>query len=282
MVSNSNDARRFLGEVDFEGERIPATGPVTNGGQATYIGLMTFTNVASNMVASLLPQGFELAARKTSWAPDLHPVVLLFGDQTDGIILSSGGSIPTGTHYSEVIFAVPFVVRQGRQGSQPRWHTHVIRMYLDNDAAVAAGAFYGYRKRKAWLEWKGDDIRIRSPLGDDFLVGEDLLEGSFQWGPQWHDGNPALDEIPNFLDMVSIMTTRILGQTGGAMICSHFEWNLDHAKVAQAEGFYSMKAPFRDDMDAWPGLSPFRNAIDGAVLVRGVRWRLSNQVEQCS
>ena len=104
-------ATPFLGEADFEGQRIAAGSPVTEGGQATYNGLITFTNVPREMVANLLPAGFELAARATTGAPGLHPVVLLFGDQTDGAAVIGGNHAPTGVHYSELIFAVPFVQR---------------------------------------------------------------------------------------------------------------------------------------------------------------------------
>jgi hypothetical protein len=149
-------------------------------------------------------------------------------------------------------------------------------MYLDNDAAVAAGTLFGYQKKKAWLEWKGDEIRVYSEFE------ELLLEGTFEWGSPWYDAETAVAHIPNFADMVSIMTTRILGKTNGVPICSHFEWNLRRAKVAAVKGSYSMKMPFREDMDKWPYLSPFSNSIDGAIVVRGLRWRLANHPEFCS
>ena len=144
-------------------------------------------------------------------------------------------------------------------------------MYLDNDGAVAAGTAFGYQKKKAWLEWNGDDIRVYSQFK------ELLLEGSFEWGSTWYDGESAFAQIPNFRAIVSIMTTRILGQTNGIPICSHFEWNLGDAKVAEVKGSYSMKRPFREDMNEWPLLSPFYNATGGAVVVRGMRWRLAKQ-----
>ena len=243
-------ATRFFGEADFDGLHIAASGPVRVGGQSTYNGLITFTNVRRDMVARLLPANFQLAERTTTDLPDLHPAVLLFGDQTDAATVNDDDITPTGIHYSEMIFAIPFVQRVGRSG----WHTHIIRMYLDNDAAVAAGTIFGYQKQKACFEW-------RCP---------------------WHDGESASAEIPNFRDMVSIMTTRILGQTEGVPICSHFEWSLRGAKVAALKGSFSMRQPFRDGMGDWPGLSPFDNATDGAIVVRGMRWRLASLPEFCS
>ena len=74
---------RFLREAEFKGKQIKAGGPVKEGGQSTYNGLMTFPNVPRNLVTKLLPPNFELAVRATNHDPDVHPVVLLFGDQTD-------------------------------------------------------------------------------------------------------------------------------------------------------------------------------------------------------
>lgn len=275
MAAYAAVTSRFLGEADFEGSKIAAGGPVTDGGQSTYIGLMSFSNVDHDTVASLLPPGFALAPRSTGDVPDVHPVVLLFGDQTDAMTLTGGAAVPTGIHYSEMIFAVPFVVQAA---SRARWHTHIIRMYLDNQVAVAAGEAFGYAKQLASLEWTGDDIRV--------WQGSDLLTGTFEWGSKWYDVESAFDEIPNFRDMVSIMTTRILGKKTvlglPVPVCSHFEWDLRQARVAVAEGSYSMQQSFRPDMAAWPALSPFNNAGDGAVIVRGMHWRLSTLPELCA
>jgi hypothetical protein len=246
---------------------------------------MTFTNIDRDRVAELLPSGFQLAPRKTTRTPNVHPVILLFGDQTDGAsvlpvvpLLPVVPPQPSGVHYSEMILAVPFVRKTGGSG----WHTYIIRMYLDNQVAVAAGLAYGYQKEPAWIEWTGDYARI---WNSNPLDGQDLLEGNFSWGAQWYDGNDALQTIPNFQDMVNIMTTRLLGRTGSGpgsqSICSHFEWNLDQAKVARAETSYTMKAPFRSGMSAWTGLSPFENVNDGAVVVRGMRWRLATLPIPC-
>ena len=62
---NSTSTGDFLGEADFEGQPIRATGPIREGGQATYNGVLTFTNVARASVESLLPSNFQLAPRKT-------------------------------------------------------------------------------------------------------------------------------------------------------------------------------------------------------------------------
>lgn len=257
----------FLREADFEGHAVPPAGPVTTGGlQGTYNGIMTFTNVDRTTVSQLLPTNFELAPRKTSHLPNLHPIVLMFGDPTDGAFVTSPTAIqPTGIHYSEMILAVPFVQKVGQSGG---WHTYIVRMYLDNPAAVAGGIPYGYQKVLASIEWKGRYARVWDTVAGDYL------EGDFRWGARWYDGNEALNKIPNFQDMVNIMTTELLGRNGPISICSHFEWNFDEARVAKAYTSYTMKKPFRANMSAWPGLSPFTGVKNGSVVMRGLRWRL--------
>lgn len=260
----------FLGEADFEGHPLPPPGPVTGGGlQGTYNGVMTFSNINRTIVGQLLPPNFELAPRKTSKTPNLHPIVLMFGDPTDGALVVNSTTIqPTGIHYSEMILAVPFVQKMGQSGA---WHTYIVRMYLDNQAAVNGGIPYAYQKVLANIEWQGRHARIWNNIGND------LLEADFRWGAKWYDGSEAFQKLPNFQDMVNIMTTEILGYNGLIPICSQFEWNFDRARVAKAYTSYTMKAPFRANMGAWPALSPFDNVKNGAVVLRGVRWRLKPQ-----
>ena len=261
----------FLGSGDFEGDWIAAPSPVLAGGQSTFTGVLTISNVARAEVVGLLPLGYELAGRTTSGSQDVHPIVLAFGDQTDGASVVGGITVPNGVHYSEMILAVPFV----QKVNQPGWHTMIVRMYLDNDAAVLAGALFGYQKQKAWLRWAGDVVQIQKTLGGD------LLEGTFSWGTPWHDGSQALTAVPNFQDIVDIMTTRLLGRTGVFPICSHFEWDLQDTRVAPAVTAYDMKDAFTSSMGSWPMLSPFVNVVDGAVIVRGIRWRLSSVPIPC-
>lgn len=265
----------FLGEADFEGHKVLANGPISTGGlQATYNGILTFSNIDRSVVSALLPSNFELAPRKTAKYPNLHPVVLMFGDQTDAaLVLSQVDTQPNGVHYSEMILAIPFVQRQGKTGA---WHTYIVRMYLDNAAAVAGGLAFGYKKVLTSIEWQGKQARIWQPIGGD------LLTANFVWGAHWYDGSAAFTNLTNFRDMVSIMTTEILGHNGLLPLCSHFEWNFDNARVATVSTTYTMNRPFRNDMSAWPGLSPWVNVADGAVVVRGMRWRLKGLPQACS
>jgi hypothetical protein len=252
----------FLGTADFDGAPAPASGPVSLGGQATYLGVMAFSNVDRATVDDLLPCGYRLAKRTTAREPDVHPVLLLFGDQTDGHYLLPAPS-PNGIHYSELILAIPFVQRAGSFA----WHNYVVRMYLDHEGATKAGVPYGYQKRLARIEWHGDIARVSA------LDTTPLFEGTFEWGGPWRDFVDAQANIPNFSDMVAIMRTRVLGHMFLGL-CSQWEWDFTDARIAPATTSYDMITPFTVKMKDWPALSPFRSVPDGAVILRGLRWRL--------
>jgi len=264
----------FLGEDDFVGQPVKPESPVGVGGmQGTYIGVLTFSNVDRTSVANLLPSGFELAPRSTTYKSNLHPVVLMFGDATDGAwVLAGGATQPTGIHYSEMILAIPFVQKVGGSGG---WHTYIVRMYLDNQDAVAGGIPYGYQKILAQLMWTGDSVEVNDVLGND------LLDGKFIWKNKWYDGNTALSVFPNFQDMVNIMTTEVVGMTLLGPVCSSFEWNFGNARVARASTTYTMKNSFATGMSSWPAKSPFTNVSSGAIVMRGMRWRLGPPSPGC-
>lgn len=261
----------FLGENDFEGHVVPPSGVVSTGGtQGTYNGVIAFSNIDRSHVNQLLPTGFELSPRRTTRTPHLHPIVILFGDVTDGsVLISSTATHPTGVHYSEMILAIPFVQKIDGTGG---WHTYIVRMYLDDSAAVTGGIPFGYAKVLASVEWTGIHARIWQPYGSEFL------ESTLRWGARWYDGQEAIDKLGNFEDMVNIMTTEILGEN---LVCSQFEWNLDRARVARAKTSHTMKQPFKTGMSTWPGLSPYKNVRRGAVVVRGLRWRFQPTPISC-
>lgn len=275
----------FLGNADFEGAPI-TTSPITAGIQSTYNGFLTLTNLDRSMVEALLPSGFVLAANKSFSLQTKHPVLMLWGDQTDGAtflgsVVTPAPALDRG-HYSEVIFAIPYVQRSGQSG----WHTYIVRMYLDNAQAVAGGALYGYNKQMGCLDWRGSIVKawqapVVCPNPNPFLP-RSLLRGDFRYSGTWYDGPNAYSQIANLSDMVGMVNTRILGRSDlGQSICSFFEWNLDEARVAEATTTYRFEAPFRSDMGAWPGLGDLQNVADGAVAVRGVRWRLGPSPVAC-
>ncbi len=278
-------ADEFLGDADFEGA--PIAGPtVTNGGQSYFNGFLTITNLNRSLVEAVLPSGFELAPNVSFWHQTKHPVLLLFGDQTDGALVIGGVARPTPplnrSHYSELILAIPYV---RRTGGSDGWHTYVARMYLDSVPAVAAGALFGYAKELGCLDWQGKNVSIRQALwicpGSNPLTSA-LLDGDFRFYGTWYDGSSAYAQIPNLSDMVGMVTTKILGKNAsGDSICSFFEWNLDDARIAKAMTSHQFQAPFRSTMGAWPGLGVLNNVSEGAVVLNGVRWRLASAPVSC-
>lgn len=276
------NADDFLGDADFQGAPI-STSPLSAGSQSTYNGFLTLTNLDRTLVAALVPTGFQLAPNVSFWNQNKHPVLVLYGDQTDGATFLGSVVVPAPPidrgHYSEAILAIPYVQRTGGTGG---WHTYIVRMYLDNAAAVAGGTIFGYAKQLGCLDWRGAIVKIWQqpvvcPAPPPYsLVTRSLLEGSLRFDGSWYDGTVAHNHIPNLADMIGMVTTKILGKSySGASICSFFEWSLDDARVAKATATHVFQSPWRSsNMGAWPGLGNLANVNDGAVALRGVRWRL--------
>lgn len=279
-------ADEFLGDADFEGA--PIAGPaVTNGAQSNFNGFLTITNLNRSLVEGVLPAGFELAPNISFWHKTKHPVLLFFGDQTDGTLVIGGVERPTPplnrSHYSELILAIPYVQRTGGTDG---WHTYIVRMYLDSVPAVAAGVLFGYQKQLSCLDWRGTNVRIRqAPVicpDPSQILTRDLLDGDFRFYGTWHDGSSAYAQIPNLSDMVGMVTTKLLGEnSSGDLICSFFEWNLDDARIAKATTSHQFQTPFQPTMGAWPGLGILDNVSEGAVMLTGVRWRLATVPTDC-
>ena len=270
---------KFLGQEDFSGA--PANvSPVVNGYQSTFNGIVTFNNVDLALVSNLLPNGYELSPRLTSKLPNKHPVVILFGDQTDGAGVFNGSSVPPYSnriHYSEIVVLVPFVQKSGDPAG--KWHNYVARMYLDNTVPITGGLFYGYNKQPAIINWAGEKAHVRKA----YFSGSDLLNGEFKWFGNWYSGASARSYLKNFDDGLGILATTILGDQRwlDEVICSHWEWNLDNAKIARASTEFRIESSFRSDMVSWPAYSPFVSEDDSAFYVKGVQWRLANP-ESCS
>jgi hypothetical protein len=91
-------------------------------GQARFSGCIAFTNWSRDEVAALLPPELTLAPNAT--APDVHPVMFVFGDQADGALLFAGLPVPPQITYQELGIVVPFVRHRGG----PHLHNWVPRM----------------------------------------------------------------------------------------------------------------------------------------------------------
>ena len=58
-------------------------------------------------------------------------------------------------------------------------------------------------------------------------------------------------------------------------ICSYWEWYFAEAELASANSKHQVVTKFRNGMEDWESMGPLFNALDGAVSMRSVRWRLA-------
>lgn len=261
----------FLGSEDFAGSYVPAPGPVLNGLQSTYNGAVVVTMIDRTIVEKVLPNGMRLA---TPLAPSTtHPVVHLIGDQREPSTVAEGTVIPVpnAPGYAEMILLIPFVV----SNSGTRWHSYVVRMYLDDFSAVAGGSAYGYAKvwsRLIKTETAGRMTHVVKERWSPTVFFESEVDSFPSSGPQ----TPALP--PRWADMRTIIDMPILGSIGPAFVCSYWEWDLTNGSVTSASSKHQVVTKFRDGMEDWATMGPVANAIDGAVAMRSVRWRLGHPV----
>jgi hypothetical protein len=229
-------------------------------GQAHFSGFVAFSNWLRADVERLLPREIELA-RNLSSAPDLHPVVLIFGDQAAGATIFAGLTLPLGIHYQEFGIAVPFV--KHRQGSN--LHTYVPCMYSSYfPAAWSGNANYGFSKRMGTMWWQGPIFLLTSEQGE--LLFHAAVESASDWSRPPHRG------LANFDALQEIFSMPILGcKADGSYVCSYFGWDFSGARVRPADSCLSIDGPLLE------GLAPRRchDVPSGTFEIRGMIWRLT-------
>lgn len=256
----------FLGPDDFEGEFEPRDGDAAWGGEAIYLGRVVFLHLARTEVAKVLPSGLQLAANESASLPDLHPVILLFGHQTETKLVYPFWTPEAGDDYNELILLVPFVQRLNHL----RWHNYVVRMYLDDDLAIQLGNdYYGLRKQKAVFE----------ETATRFAVTRDLIE-RFEFLPTatgaWMSDPAAEASLANYPEMKQIAAMPVIGRPSWTeFICSYFEWDFAGTQVRAISGTSEFLQPFDNGMDAWVALGPVANVTDGAWQLENFRWRIA-------
>ena len=122
-ASPSTSTRRmpFLGPDQFlPGSYTPKLKGTTTGGRATSRGTIVCTNLERELVNAILPPDSELELARNSVAPDLHPVISLYGhpEQTSWIV--DDQEQLHGADYCELMLLVPFV----QNGQARPWHTY--------------------------------------------------------------------------------------------------------------------------------------------------------------
>jgi len=251
----------FLGPSCFEGR--PAAGEAFGGpfaGAASFAGCILFSNQPRETVARLLPPDLELGVN-LSPVPDLHPLVFLFGSQTEGSTIFGGITVPLGVAYQELALAVPCVRHRGGR----RLHLYVPRMYSSYFPSTWNGRqLYGYGKRMGRMRWQGPMFLLTS---ED---GELLLHASVATSKRWSSASGS--RLPHFDEMRSVFSLPVVGRKpDGAYVCSYFDWDFADAQVRHVDACAVVDQPLVDGLDA----GTYPDVSFGSFEVRGMTWRLS-------
>src|SRR5437870_8953193 len=190
----------FLGRDVFAGPVIEMG--VSGGsffGQARFAGSIAFTNWRRADAEALLPPEVELAANTT--APELHPVVFIFGEQSEGAVVFARVTVPTGAAYHEFGMVVPFVRRRGGR----YLHSYVLRMYSSYFPAVWHGNVdYGFMKEMARMRWQGPVFLVTAEDGRLLLHAD--TEPAADWAPA------SRCKPPNFDAMRRVFAMPVIGR----------------------------------------------------------------------
>jgi hypothetical protein len=269
----------FLGPDDFLGGYSPRTRDARNGAQATYAGVLVVTMMDRALVEQVLPVGLRLATPKS--VSTQHPVIYLAGIQGDPLLLVDGATQASGAApYHELILLIPFVVREGRND---KWHNYAVRMYLDELGPVVIGDLaYGYGKELASFALTGALPSGNTKVFD--LLHTLYFTSDIASTAPWQSAASAT-AAPRWPDLQKIFEMPVLGAVvPGFFVCSYFEWGYANTEVAPVSSTHQYLQPFRlgMGMENWVKLGPLTNALNGAVAMRGLRWRLSLDLPPCA
>jgi hypothetical protein len=266
--SESEKAASFLGPEDFEGSYEPREGDSEFGGEAKYQGRVVFLHLTRSTVAEVLPNALELAPNTSTELPEMHPVLLIFGHQTETRLVYPFWTPEVGEDYRELILIVPFVRKSGHQ----RWHNYVVRMYLEDFWATLLGnQHYGLKKIQANFAQTSTSFEV-------VLESISMFEFGATSSGARVDDDDAETTLLNYTQMKKIVGMPILGRLedmiGKPFICSYFEWYLEDAEVRPIEGTAQFLQPFVTGMLSWQALGEIGSVADGAWELTGLRWRI--------
>jgi hypothetical protein len=228
--------------------------------ESTFNGHIAVFHWTREEVTRLLPPDLELAVNPLS-GPEVHPVALVFGDQTEGAWIVGGRRLPLGFAYQELALAIPFVRRRGGR----YLHVHVPRMYSSYFPVVWNGnAQYGLGKRMGRMTIEGPFFVLTD--GDGTLLLHAAVEPRGGWVP-----GPACG-WPNFAAVREMIALPFVGRTArGIYTCSYFGWDFAGAQVRPVDCSVSFDAPIVDGLT-----SRWCYDTDMASFeVRGMAWRLT-------
>lgn len=219
-------------------------------GESRFDGCVAFATCPRAALATLLPPDVEPVGAGSG---EMHPVVFVFGEQTEGAFLFGGFSFPMGIRYHEAAIIVPAVCRRG----DGRLHNFIPRMYASYFPAVWNGnTHYGYGKELAALGWH-DRTFVVAGDGDRPRLAASV-DGAGPWAPA--AGTPAgLDRVR------ALGGAPVLGRRGdGVFVASTFDWDFADADVRM------VRTDVTTDV-----LGRCPSAAAEAFEIRGMRWRVS-------
>jgi hypothetical protein len=262
----------FLGPKDFVGGYSPRSGDAQDGGQATYAGALVVTMLDRTLVEQVLPAGLRLATPIAG--STRHPVIYLMGTQAAPQVLTGGvpHPVPSMPPYREMILLVPFVV--GVPGVD-RWHNYAVRMYLDYPGPVVIGdVIYAYGKQLASFDQTGALPDVNTQVYFPPYITRYFASDIRSTGP-WRSAAVAAASLPRWPDLQEVFAMPVVGWDTLRFVCSYWEWEYTNAEVAPVTSSHRFVESFRAGMANWVTLGPLANAPDGAVALRGLRWRLA-------
>lgn len=252
----------FLGRDAFSGPALEAGAVIDRFmGEARFDGGLACVNWQRSEVERVLPSELTLAENRSS-APDLHPVLFMFGGLRKTSILFGDVAIPTGVDYAEFLMAIPYVRhRRGRY-----LHTYMARMFSGVPTSVFVGnLYYGFGKSLACMGWEGPIFTVAS-------VGKRQQLAQAGIGAKPATEVETRQTVANLTSLHAALSLPIVGRrTDGSLVSSYFEVDFDAGVVEPRDAWISIDAPII------AGLSPRRYAAvhAGAVRITDVMWRLS-------
>jgi len=229
-------------------------------GQATFRGAVVCCLRPRAEVAALLPPELTLAAN-VSADPELHPIVFVLGEQTEGATIVGGRSVPLGIRYGEFALAVPFV----HWGGGTHLNTWIPAMVSGYGPATWSGnALYGFSKRMGDVRRDGPFLLVTSEQGA--LLLHAMLEAHGAWAAV-RDGEP-----PALAFVREVFALPVVGRRAdGVWACSYFDWDFGAARLRPADACVSVAQPIVTGLP----LGDYHDATTGTFEVEGMRWRLT-------
>ena len=268
----------FIGPDDVSGHYHDAGSQPDIGGSTDYDGHIVFTSLARTVVDDVLPDDLQLMANTEQ--PSLHPVALIFGDQTNLTWTLPGGfqmTFPGG--YNELILFIPFVQKDG---TGPM-HNYVVRMYLDwLDGVTGGNWFFGYRKELATFTEAA--INLGSATVDTLKIqrlGADRFQAGMTGIGAWLNDAQAKAALPNYAAMQEIFRMPMLGTklapTGEAYyVCSYFLFDWQDTSIRPAKVDHAYTGEFTSGMTSWLAAGGLTGQPEGTFAVDDLGWELTS------